>query len=222
MAGGSRCDANIETDVAGFEPQRRKASAFVARVDTVDVTVYGWCDLLEWSRAVYLVPTCACRRPVSPAVVVLASPWARDRGYLRLILQERQELRIVEVATYGEAISTISRHGASAVVCDQDLPWRDLISRMTYLYDPPRVIVIAKAPAAAFYAEVMNLGGYDILVSPFDPSEVGWVVGCACAASPLKCATRGRRPVGRSDASGAVDARHLDRSPKQRRSMPLS
>jgi DNA-binding response OmpR family regulator len=45
---------------------------------------------------------------------------------------------------------------------------------------PPYLIITSRLADDYMWAEVLNLGAYDLLVKPFDPMEVYRVVGFAC------------------------------------------
>jgi DNA-binding response OmpR family regulator len=117
----------------------------------------------------------ATRRPVSPPVVVLASPLARDREYLRRTL-ENTDIRIVEASTYREALDAIGAFGATLALCDESLEWQDLLGHLVESFYPPRVIVIAASPSTNLCAEVLNCGGDYVLPKPFVQSEVEWLL----------------------------------------------
>ena len=75
-----------------------------------------------------------------------------------------------------EALDHLSRHTTPIVICESSLPdgdWRDLLDKA------PRLIVTARDADDALWAEVLNLGGYDVLAQPFDEGEVSRVVGSA-------------------------------------------
>ena len=44
---------------------------------------------------------------------------------------------------------------------------------------PPQLIVADRLADDALWAEVLNLGGYDLLMTPFEPEEVWRVVSMA-------------------------------------------
>jgi DNA-binding response OmpR family regulator len=133
-------------------------------------------------------------RAVSPAAVILATPLERDLQYLRRVA-EQSALVSMEAATGREALAAISHTGAGAVICDESLPWRDLLSYLAEDCDPPRVIVIASAPQNTMWAEVLSLGGFDVLAKPFVEDEVSRLMGMVCARPPHY--TRPRPPVAR-------------------------
>jgi hypothetical protein len=62
------------------------------------------------------------------------------------------------------------------VICERSLPdgdWKDLLGKT------PRLIVTSDAADEALWAEVLNLGGNDVLAQPFDEQEVRRVVAMA-------------------------------------------
>ncbi len=71
------------------------------------------------------------------------------------------------------------------VICEALLPdgtWKDLLSRMTSPNASPLLVVTSDVADECLWAEVLNLGGYDVLAQPFDPEEVTRVVGSALRA----------------------------------------
>jgi DNA-binding NtrC family response regulator len=117
-------------------------------------------------------------RPAAPAVV-LATPWATDREYLRRLVKEHK-MRPVEVGTCREALSAIGEFGATVVFCDEHLPWRDLLSYLAEDCSPPRVIVVGAAPCESLCADVIHLGGFDVVAKPFADEDIEWVLSSAC------------------------------------------
>lgn len=60
-----------------------------------------------------------------------------------------------------------------------DGTWGDLIDTVTDMPNPPRVIVTSRCADERMWAEVLNRGGYDVLVEPYDAAEVHRVVSMA-------------------------------------------
>jgi DNA-binding response OmpR family regulator len=61
------------------------------------------------------------------------------------------------------------------VFCERDQAdgdWKDLLNGTLQLGAPPNVIVFSRLANERLWAEVLNLGGFDVLISPFDPEEV--------------------------------------------------
>ena len=125
--------------------------------------------------------------------VVIASPMTRDREYLRHIV-EQCGMRPIEATTYRDALTAVGNCGAVAILCDESLPWRDIVGHLAEGCDAPRVIVIAAEVGARLFAEVLNVGGFDVLTKPFSEADVARVH--SSAASRSDPASRVRRPAG--------------------------
>ena len=67
------------------------------------------------------------------------------------------------------------RQSPAVVVCDEHLPdgtWRDVLDLSLSLRNPPPVVVTSRVADEHLWAEVLNLGGYDLLAMPLDTGEV--------------------------------------------------
>ncbi len=58
--------------------------------------------------------------------------------------------------------------------------WKDLLLKLQKMEYPPPLIVADRLADERLWAEVLNLGGYDLLVTPFDAKEVFHAVSTAC------------------------------------------
>lgn len=70
----------------------------------------------------------------------------------------------------------------SVVICDRKLSdgdWRELLTLASHCPCPPPVVVVSKNGDDALWAEVLNLGGYDVLLKPFEKAEVLRVITMA-------------------------------------------
>jgi DNA-binding response OmpR family regulator len=126
------------------------------------------------------IPT---RAPGSGNITVLAvSPSQDDLTSLRDILEsERWTVRTVQSCR--EAVHVMEREVPAVVTCENQLPdgdWKDLFRLATSLQDPPPVVVVSRNADETLWAEVLNLGGYDVLAKPFERTEVSRVVRMAC------------------------------------------
>lgn len=68
------------------------------------------------------------------------------------------------------------------VICERDLPdgdWKVILSAVKRLEKAPLLIVCSRLADEFLWAEVLNLGGWDVLAKPFDAREVTWSVGLA-------------------------------------------
>ncbi len=61
------------------------------------------------------------------------------------------------------------------VLCERDLAdcdWKDVLEVAASLPDPPPLIVTSRVADECLWAEVLNLGGFDVLAKPLDKQEV--------------------------------------------------
>ena len=68
------------------------------------------------------------------------------------------------------------------LICEAGLgdgTWRDLLEDTARLAHVPLMIVTSRLADDVLWAEVLNLGGYNVLAQPFDSREVFRVVGNA-------------------------------------------
>jgi DNA-binding response OmpR family regulator len=108
----------------------------------------------------------------------------RDLRSLRAIF-ERHGWRLLEAASSREALAWFAEYAIPVVICERELPdgdWRTLLNALDTLYCPPKLIVSSRLADDRLWAEVLNLGGYDVLPTPFEANELGRVLRVACLA----------------------------------------
>lgn len=74
-----------------------------------------------------------------------------------------------------EAFRRLSHRAVQLVVCDCDLPdgsWRNVLDYCHGLRRPPLVIVASRNADEVLWAEVLDMGGQDVLAKPFHRDEV--------------------------------------------------
>ncbi|MCS7315615.1 MAG: response regulator [Bryobacterales bacterium] len=114
--------------------------------------------------------------------ILLVSPLPEDHALLLPLLSATGR-KTYAARTYREAMTVLCRDRIAVVLCECELPdgkWKDLLSQVAPLSDPPCLIVTSRVADEYLWAEVLNLGGYDVLAKPFDPREVSRVVALAC------------------------------------------
>jgi DNA-binding response OmpR family regulator len=124
--------------------------------------------------------------PTSPSgperiSLLLVSTNAEDLTALRNILHHR-DWNILHCATVTDARTHLKKIPTSVVVTDSMLPdgsWKDLIDEAERMREAPLVLVTSRHADERLWAEVLNMGGYDVLLKPFDRNEVARVVGMA-------------------------------------------
>src|SRR5438477_5001696 len=113
--------------------------------------------------------------------VLAVSPLGEDSPSLQRIFRPSR-WRLVEAQTCRAAFRFLVDNTWPVIICEQDLSdgnWKDLLQRTAFLANPPRLIVSNWHADEYLWAEVLNLGGYDVLAKPFDEEEVFRVVGFA-------------------------------------------
>jgi len=79
------------------------------------------------------------------------------------------------VGTCQQALDFLDRHHVSVVLSELELSdgsWRELLNGMASLSAPPNLIVSSRLADHRLWAEVLNLGGFDVLMTPFETEEV--------------------------------------------------
>lgn len=114
---------------------------------------------------------------------LVVSPDEQDEQVLGGILQ-RDSWRVRGARTFRQAIEVLRQaERPSVIACERELPdgsWRDLFQFLaTKLEDPPPLVVVSRQADEALWAEVLNVGGYDVLTKPFDIEEVHRVMAMA-------------------------------------------
>ena len=74
-----------------------------------------------------------------------------------------------------EALEFLDQHRISVVLSEAELPdgnWRELLNRMAKRSASPSLIVSSRLADDRLWAEVLNLGGFDVLMTPFETEEV--------------------------------------------------
>ena len=115
----------------------------------------------------------------STLMAVLAAP--EDRAALLRIIGPC-EWELQWTGTCDEAIDAFHRTGPAIVICDSQLAdgdWRQLWGILAREPKPPMFIVTSRLADDALWAEVLNVGGYDLLLKPFRAEEVIRVVHAA-------------------------------------------
>ena len=113
--------------------------------------------------------------------ILTISPTLEDHDALYCILQE-PDWSITRAFSCQQAIACLCRDRVGLILCDCHLPdgaWRDILSHIAAMTEPPSVIVMSPTADANLRAEVRALGGYQLLSKPFLTEEVERVVGDA-------------------------------------------
>ncbi len=128
--------------------------------------------------------------------ILIISPHADDQASLRKIFRASPwHCRWASTAGDGLLALRSSPHGIPVVICEHNLPdgdWKCLLPEMVDVPSRPRLIVSSRLADEWLWAEVLNLGAFDLLVgSPFEPEEVLRVTESAWLSSVGKSHTCG-------------------------------
>jgi len=148
--------------------------------------------------------------PDGTAAVLAVSPSSAERVRLRKILS-RENWRLNEASDCCEALALLRNENVPVLLCERDHAdgnWEDLLKATAGMPARPNLIVFSRLADEALWAEVLNLGGFDVLTTPFEPEEV---LRIALAAwSRWQCdfgasTARGAEAAGRRGMSAFAD-----------------
>ncbi len=110
----------------------------------------------------------------SRVTVLLVSPEEQDHRYFQSLFS-RTRWTLHGAYSSAAALELLSRQVIPVVVAEARLPgrgWEEILRAAEKLPAPPKTVIAALPAEAGLVAEVLNLGGYDVLLRPFDPQEV--------------------------------------------------
>ena len=115
----------------------------------------------------------ATDRQPPPAVLVVSENDQAHAAVQHVLANTGWEVH----CTFGceQALQWINNNRFVVVLCDQELAhasWVSLLERTMQLGVPPRLILFSRLADSALWAEVLNLGAYDLLEFPFEREEL--------------------------------------------------
>jgi len=115
-------------------------------------------------------------------VTVLAiSPFDEDHIFLAHLFSH-SNWQIHQARSCEEALEALHRYPIPVVLCESEMPdwnWKEALAELEQLPQAPLLIVTSRLADDNLWAEVLNLGGYDVLMKPFDRLEVLRVISLA-------------------------------------------
>lgn len=91
--------------------------------------------------------------------------------------------RLLEAHNRLSALQQLERNSVQVVVAESDLrnwDWKSVLRDLRRTEHPPQLVVTSPAADDRLWSEVLNLGGYDVLLArPLDREEVRRVVASA-------------------------------------------
>jgi DNA-binding NtrC family response regulator len=139
-------------------------------------------------------PKGGTRRASTLAVILVASNRDETCAAVAQILQGTH-LPVVHAGDVSDSFEALHSRPVSVVLCEGDLPgggWKPVLSTIQSLSGAPLLVVTSPCADTRLWAEVLNLGGYDVLAQPFDAEEVRRILlqACSRAAEDEPNATR--------------------------------
>lgn len=120
-------------------------------------------------------------RGISAEAVLAVSLSKNDHRDLKTI-STALHWRLTSAATLAQGLLRAMSQCVAVIVCECNPPdgsWKLLLDKIGVLAQPPRLIVASRLADERLWAEVLNLGGWDVLATPFDAKEVHRVVSYA-------------------------------------------
>lgn len=90
--------------------------------------------------------------------------------------------KLLGVRTCRDACDILLQSFVPVVISDRNLPdgcWKHVLGAAESSEHPAHLVVASQLVDGRLWAEVLNLGGYDLLAKPFDTTEVNRVVESA-------------------------------------------
>jgi len=143
--------------------------------------------------------------PIANLTVLAIVRAEEDRTSLAKILSD-SDWRLRVTGNFREAQTALREFVPGVIISDCRLPedhcWKDVLHEIGTTEDPPPLIVVDRLADERLWAEVLNLGAYDLLAKPFDTSEVLHAVSTACRRREHQQAMSARRkPAGPAEFS---------------------
>jgi two-component system response regulator PilR (NtrC family) len=110
-------------------------------------------------------------------------------------------VRVRYAGNLREAREMLSRDPFGAILSEAELPdgkWTDVLEMAGRSAASPTVLVTHRLADERLWAEVLDLGAYDLLAQPFDAGEVRRILSSACeraGAKPPATETTSRNPA---------------------------
>lgn len=122
--------------------------------------------------------------PTRRVSVLLISPDSRDHTLLRHVFNHSNWV-LHECRTVEEGLRFLAHHPMPVVITEERLggaDWKAVLSATSDTPRPPKLIVTSHNADSELWAEVINLGGHDVLAKPWSEREIYHAVSQAWLA----------------------------------------
>jgi len=109
----------------------------------------------------------------------------QDRQTINTILEPC--CKVIFARNVHEAWAVLQSERVAVVISDARFPggtWKDLLLKLQQSAHPQPLVVADRLADCQLWSEVLNLGGYDLLLKPFDSHEVLRTLTLACRVRP--------------------------------------
>jgi DNA-binding response OmpR family regulator len=117
----------------------------------------------------------------NPLSALLIGEFATDRLLVHDIFRSHG-WRLFEAHDRRHALEFLGRHPLQVVIAESELPawnWKRILSDLRRMAPSPQLVVTSRTADDYLWAEVLNVGGYDVLPQPLLRDEVERVVASA-------------------------------------------
>lgn len=115
-----------------------------------------------------------------PEVVIAVEPSVNDLHLIQDYLSQ-DAIEVAPAANLQEALQHPAVQLASVILYDADAsePWPEALKQLLGRKPEIRVIFLSRLADEHMWIEMLKCGGFDLLVKPFRPMEILWVVRSA-------------------------------------------
>lgn len=116
-----------------------------------------------------------------PVSALLVGEYANDRLLLHDIFR-LHGWRLFEARDRRRALECLGKNPVHVVIAESEMPawnWKRILSDLRRLAPVPQLVVTSRTADDYLWAEVLNVGGYDVLPQPLERDEVERVVAAA-------------------------------------------
>ena len=120
------------------------------------------------------IPVLTSPRTAGRLTVLSLSPLDDDHLSIQAIIGHSTWVHL-PCYELGSAVNLFQKYEIAVILCAEHLrdgSWMDVLDHISFLPDPPSLIVISRAANERLWAEALNLGAWDVLAKPLDRREV--------------------------------------------------
>lgn len=132
--------------------------------------------------------------------LLIISPDKNDHDLLRTVF-DAHACSIDSAFNISAGLDRLREKNFAVIICERDLPdgdWKQILQETCLRVIPPALIVTSRFADEWLWAEVLNLGGYDVLAKPLDRGELLRVIGHAWSRFRNEKEYLMKREVGRA------------------------